>query len=144
MSAENAGCLVGGLQVMTDDAGNRSVEGQPEDNLNERYAEEALELQAEGEATGVADPTKVNNKINTLVKDLGLDERCEREAKTSMTNELTATDSFAVAAGLWGVAAGGVSTTTARNNIDRHMRSKGCEPVMVKVRNVMNTQKNIV
>ncbi len=141
MGDANAGCLAAGLEITTDNAGNRSVEGQPDENLSARANDTALAIKDLN--TGNADPVKVEATINTLVKDLGLDETCEQEAKTSMTNELTATDSFAVAAGLWGVAAGGVSTTSARNNIDRHMRSKGCEPVMVKVRNVMNTQKNI-
>ncbi len=152
MSSENAGCLDTGLQVIgsaptlnSDGSvltpGNRSVEPQPEENLNARANDTALAIQDPN--TGNADPVKVEATIDTLVKDLGLNEKCTSEAKTKISNELTATDSFAVAAGLWGVAAGGVSTTSARNSIDRHMRSKGCEPVMVKVRNVMNTQKNI-
>lgn len=155
MSSENAGCLATGLQVIgsaptldTDGSvltpGNRSVQNQPAENVDERVAQTARELQAaDATQAGVADPNKVSNKINTLVKDLGLDQTCSTEAINKMTNELTATDSFAVAGGLWGVAGGGLSTEVARNNIDRHMRSKGCEPVMVKVRNVLNTQKNI-
>ena len=142
MSSETpTSCLTTGLEVFTDAAGNKSVAPQPEENLMARSNAMALEIQDPD--TGLTDPDKAKSQIDTLVEDLGLDEKCTRAAKTKISNELTATDSFAVAAGLWGVAAGGVSTTSARNTIDRHMRSKGCEPVMVKVRNVMNTQKNI-
>ncbi|MGB1915994.1 MAG: hypothetical protein ACPHL3_08500, partial [Paracoccaceae bacterium] len=83
------------------------------------------------------------DKMEKIAKSIGMDEKCQKKAKTSSMQDMMDSDSVAVAAGLWGVGAAANSTTVTSNRNDDEMMESGCGAFSVAAATILNETANI-
>lgn len=111
-------------------------EGKTDGNLN------ACKSSPGKNATAMAKDNGAD-KMEKIAKSIGMDEKCQKQSRTSSTQDMMDSDTVAVAAGLWGVGAAANSTTVTSNKNDDEMMESGCGAFTVAAATILNETANI-